>query len=89
MGMLDEEITRLGIRLKDLQHRIIPDFESKTGVLFSRIQAMSKDKSKAGVRTKLELEYTKLSKELRQRSDEQIQIRHEIERLELQKKFSR
>jgi len=87
--MLDEEITRLGIRLKDLKVRIIPDFESKSSAIFSRIQGMSKDASNSAERAKLETEYGKMSNELRIRSDEMIKIRQEIERLELQKKFSR
>ena len=89
MSMLDEEIRRLEIRLQDLKVRLIPDFESKTSVLFSRIQGLSKDSRRTAERGKLEREYSILSKELRIRSDEMTRIRQEIERLGIQKKFSR
>lgn len=88
MSMIDEELTRLGLRLKDLKLRVIPNFESKTQMLFSRIQTMQ-NANQATDRQKLEHEYTLLSKELRKRCDEQIRIRQEMERLELQKRFSR
>jgi len=89
MSMIDEEITRLGNRIKDLKLRIIPSFESRTNSLYARIQTMSNETTRSPAKAKLESEYKSLSGELRKRSDEMIRIRQEMERLEIQKRFSR
>ena len=86
MSMLDEEINRLGIRMKDLTQRVIPDFEARAQRLYARIIMLVKDSPE---REKLEQEYAKLSKEIRQRSDEMMRTKQEIDRLEIQKKINR
>lgn len=84
--MIDEEIRRLRTRMDELKNRVIPDFENRTQLLFAQIIPM---KQGSDEREKLEHEYTLLSKELRLRSDELINIRHQIENLELQKSMRR
>ena len=86
MDMIDQEIMRIKGRTDDLKNRIIPDFEHKTEALYARIIPLEKGHPE---RDKLEAEYTRLSKELRLRSDELINSRQEIENLELQKKMRR
>ena len=86
MDMIDEELTRLSNRLNDLTLRVIPQFENKTQLLFSQVVQLDKESEE---RQKLETEYNLLSKELRMRSDELIRIRHEMERLELEKRSRR
>lgn len=82
MNMIDEELMRLRNRLKDLQERVIPDFENRTQALYARIISMQKGSEE---REREEAEYTKLARELSIRSDEVINTRQQIENLELQK----
>ena len=82
MDMIDQELMRLKIRKDELSSRIIPDFEHKTEILYGHIMTLRKDSDE---REKQEEEYARLSKELRLRSDEIINIRLEMENLELEK----
>lgn len=77
---------RLKNRQRDLSSRIIPDFEHRTQLLYSKILPLKKESRE---REKLEEEYKLLSKELTLRSDEIISIRHQIENLELEKNLRR
>lgn len=86
VDMIDQEINRLKIRLQELTVRIVPDFENRTELLYAQIMQMHKGSDE---REKLEHEYTLLSKELRLRSDELINIRAQIENLELEKTLRR
>jgi hypothetical protein len=86
MDMIDQELTRLRNRMSELQLRIIPDFENRTQLLYELIMPLRKDSKE---REKLEAEYHLLSKELRLRSDEIIDIRQQIENLESQKTMRR
>ena len=86
MDMIDQELMRLNNRKDELSIRIIPDFEHRTEMLYGQIMTLRKDSRE---RLKLEEEYNHLSKELRLRSDEIINIRLEIQNLELEKKLKR
>ena len=82
MNMADEEINRLKTRMQELRTRIIPNLESRSELLYSRIIPLPKDSDE---REKMEAEYKLMSKELRRRSDEIINIRRDIENLEFEK----
>ena len=82
MDMIDEEIMRLKNRMSELTHRIIPEFENKTTAMYAQIMALPKGSVE---RERQEAEYTRMSGELRMRSDELINIRQQIENLEMQK----
>jgi hypothetical protein len=82
MDMIDEELLRLHNRLDDLRLRVIPEFESKTELMFAQIMPMRRDSEERKI---LEAEYKILSRELSTRSDELIKIRQEIENLEMEK----
>lgn len=82
MDMIDEELMRLGNRLEDLKLRVIPEFESKTQIIYAQVMQMRKESEE---RIKLEVEYKLVSKDLSTRCDELINIRHQIENLELEK----
>jgi hypothetical protein len=84
--MIDQELMRLKTRMDELSSRIIPDFEHRTQVLYGHIMALRKDSRE---REMQEAEYAHLSKELRLRSDEIINIRLEMENLELEKNLRR
>ncbi len=84
--MIDEALLRLRDRSDDLKLRVIPEFENKTQLMYSRIMQMLKESEE---RIKLEAEYTILSKTLSKHCDELIGIRQEIENLEMEKKFAR
>lgn len=79
--MIDQELTRLNKRLTELDDRIIPDLERKTERIFAQVMALGKGNEQ---RKKLEGEYDVLSKELRRRSDERLDIRRQMDRLEKQ-----
>ncbi len=81
-SMTDEEINRLKTRMQELRTRIIPDLESQSEQLYARIIPLKKESEE---REKLEAEYKLMSKELRRRSDEIINIRRDIENLEFEK----
>jgi hypothetical protein len=80
--MIDQEIARLGRRMEELTRRVIPELESKTETLYTHIMPLEEG---SDAREKLEHEFNLLSKELRLRSDELIEIRRQIQRLELQR----
>lgn len=80
--MIDQEIARLGRRMEELTRRLIPELESKTETLYAHIMPLEEG---SDAREKLEHEFNLLSKELRLRSDELIEIRRQIQRLELQR----
>lgn len=82
MDMIDEEIMRIKNRMSDLSNRFIPDFENKTTALYAQIMALPKGSEE---RDRQEAEYTRLSGELRMRSDELISLRQQLENLEVQK----
>ncbi len=86
MDMIEQEIQRLKIREQELSNRIIPDFERRTQMLYGQILPLQKDSE---ARLKLEAEYTQLSRELTIRSDELINIRHQIQNLDMEKNFRR
>lgn len=86
MEMIDQELMRLKNRMDELSSRIIPDFEHRTQMLYGQIMALRKDSEE---RAKHEEEYAHLSKELRLRSDEIINLRLEMENLEMEKNLSR
>lgn len=81
-SMTDEEINRLKTRMQELRTRIIPDLESQSEQLYARIIPLKKETEE---REKLEAEYKLMSRELRRRSDEIINIRRDIENLEFEK----
>jgi hypothetical protein len=81
-SMTDEEINRLKTRIQELRTRIIPDLESQSEQLYARIIPLRKGTEG---REKLEHEYKLTSKELRRRSDESINIRRDIEKLEFER----
>ena len=84
--MIDEELMRLANRLDDLKLRVIPDYENRSQLIFSRVMSMPKDSEE---RLKLEAEYKTLSSELTRRSDELIETRLQIENLEMEKNLRR
>jgi hypothetical protein len=86
MEMIDQELMRLKNRMDELSSRIIPDLENRTQVLYGHIMALRKDSQK---REMYEEEYAHLSKELRLRSDEIINLRLEMENLEMEKNLRR
>ena len=86
MEMIDQELMRLKTRMDELSSRIIPDFEHRTQMLYGQIMTLKKDSEE---REKHEEEYAHLSKELRLRSDEIINIRLEMENLEMEKNLRR
>ena len=74
--MIDEELMRLANRLDDLKLRVIPDYENRTQMIYSRVMSLPKDSEE---RLSLGAEYKTLSSELTRRSDELIEIRLQIE----------
>ena len=84
--MIDEELMRLANRLDDLKLRVIPDYENRSQLIFSRVMSMQKDSEE---RLKLEAEYKTLSSELTRRSDELIETHLQIENLEMEKNLKR
>lgn len=86
MEMIDQELMRLKNRMDELSSRIIPDFEHRTQMLYGQIMTLRKDSEE---RERYEEEYAHLSKELRLRSDEIINLRLEKENLEMEKNLSR
>ena len=84
--MIDEELMRLANRLDDLKLRVIPDYENRSQLIFSRVMSMPKDSEE---RIRLEAEYKTLSSELTRRSDELIETRLQIENLEMEKNLRR
>ena len=84
--MIDEELMRLANRLDDLKLRVIPDYENRSQLIFSRVMSMPKDSEE---RLRLEAEYKTLSSELTRRSDELIETRLQIENLEMEKNLRR
>ncbi len=85
MDMIDEELMRLANRLDDLKLRVIPDYENRTQMIYSRVMSLPKESDE---RIGLEAEYKTLSSELTRRSDELIETRLQIENLEMEKKFA-
>lgn len=86
MEMIDQELMRLKTRMDELSSRIIPDFENRTELLYGHIMTLRKDSQE---REKQEVEYAHLSKELRLRCDELLNLRLEMENMELEKKLRR
>ncbi len=86
MEIIDQELMRLKNRMDELSSRIIPDFEHRTQMLYGQIMTLRKDSEE---RERYEEEYAHLSKELRLRSDEIINLRLEKENLEMEKNLSR
>lgn len=86
MEIIDQELMRLKNRMDELSSRIIPDFEHRTQMLYGQIMTLRKDSEE---RERYEGEYAHLSKELRLRSDEIINLRLEKENLEMEKNLSR
>lgn len=86
MEIIDQELMRLKNRMDELSSRIIPDFEHRTQMLYGQIMTLRKDSAE---REKHEEEYAHLSKELRLRSDEIINLRLEMENLEMEKNLKR
>lgn len=84
--MIDQEIARLRRREDDLKIRLIPELEGKTETLYAHIMLLQEGTE---TREKLEKEFDILSKELRLRSDELVQIRQQIQSLELQRPVKR
>ena len=81
MATFDPALNRLKDRMATLNGNIIPGLEGKATAIYSRIMPLPADND---VRIKLEAEYQLLSKELKKRSNELINIRHEIDNLELE-----
>lgn len=86
MEIIEQELMRLKNRMDELSTRIIPDFENRTQLLYGQIMTLRKDSEE---REKHKEEYAHLSKELRLRSDEIVNIRLEIENLEMEKNLRR
>jgi len=82
MEMIDQELVRMQTRIDELSSRIIPDFEHRTEMLYGQIMTLRKDSAE---REKHEEEYAHLSKELRIRSDELVNLRLEMKNLALEK----
>lgn len=85
-NMIDQEIARLRKRMDDLDTRILPDLQRKSDRLYPQIMVLPKDSEE---RTRLESEFELLSKELRLRSDEFVNLRQQVSRLEAQKRSKR
>jgi hypothetical protein len=81
MATFDPALNRLKDRMATLNTNIIPGLEGKTTAIYSRIMPLAPDND---LRIKLEAEYQQLSRELKLRSNELINIRHEIDNLELE-----
>jgi hypothetical protein len=82
MEMIDLRLNRLQTRLKELSSKLVPDLDAKATVIYARIMPLPLN---GELRLKLEAEYTLISKELKLRSNEIIDIRHEIDNLELER----
>lgn len=82
----DQEVEKLRRRLDDLDRRVIPELETRTQSLFAQIMPLQKGSEE---REKLVEQYSRNSKELRLRSDEKVEIRRQIERLQQQKQIRR
>jgi hypothetical protein len=81
MATFDPALNRLKDRMATLIADIIPGLEGNATAIYARIMPLASDND---LRIKLEAEYQQLSKELKLRSHELINIRHEIDNLELE-----
>lgn len=86
MEMIEQELRRLRTRVDELKSRILPDLENRTQTLYALIMQLQKDSHE---REKLESEYNILSKDLRLRSDEVINLNQQIDNIESQKSLRR
>lgn len=77
--MIDQDLRRLKARNTELESNILPDLEHRTEFLFSQIITFPEGSPE---RERMEQEYTRLSRELRRRSDELFANKTQIANLE-------
>ena len=82
MDLADQEINRLQTRIEELQTRIIRDLDNQAQQLYGQIMPLKKDSEH---RLKLEKEYGLIAKELTLRSDEERNLKQQIDNLEIEK----
>jgi hypothetical protein len=82
MEATDLTLKRLKNRLEALRDQIIPELDGKATAIYARIMPLP---AVNHLRIKLEAEYVLLSKELKLRSNELINTRHEIDNLEIER----
>jgi|APSaa5957512535_1039671.scaffolds.fasta_scaffold196655_2 hypothetical protein len=81
-NLADQEINRLQVRIDELQMRIIRDLDNQTQQIYGQIMLLKKGSEH---RLKLENEYAIIAKELTLRSDEERNLKQQIENLEIEK----
>jgi hypothetical protein len=81
METINLTLKRLKNRVVTLEGNIIPQLDANATAMYARIMPLSADNR---VRITLEAEYVLLSKELKLRSNEMINLRHEIDNLDLE-----
>ena len=86
MDLVDQEINRLQIRIEELQTRIIRDLDNNAQQNYGQIMLLKKGSEH---RLKLEKEYGIIAKELTLRSDEERNLKQQIENLEIEKNSKR